>query len=90
MLNLEQCTVSESVKRMLDTMFVQKRIPQALIIEGDHARTTELARVLASGLVCQAQDNKPCGKFRLKRISAMFQSGSKLYHLLYWSQLSSL
>lgn len=61
MLNLEQCTVSESVKRMLDTMFVQKRVPQALIIEGDHARTTELARVLASGLVCQAQDNKPCG-----------------------------
>ena len=25
MLNLEQCTVSEPVKRMLDTMFVQKR-----------------------------------------------------------------
>ena len=70
MLNLEQCTVSESVKRMLDTMFVQKRVPQALIIEGDHARTTELARVLASGLVCQAQDNKPCGHrvhLRLRR-----------------------
>ncbi len=61
MLNLEQCTVSEPVKRMLDTMFVQKRVPQALIIEGDHTRTTELARVLASGLVCQSQDNKPCG-----------------------------
>ena len=44
MLNLEQCTVSEPVKRMLDTMFVQKRVPQALIIEGDHTKTTELAR----------------------------------------------
>ena len=42
MLNLEQCTVSEPVKRMLDTMFVQKRVPQALIIEGDHTKTTEL------------------------------------------------
>lgn len=61
MLNLEQCTVSEPVKRMLDTMFVQKRVPQALIIEGDHTKTTELARVLASGLVCRSQDNKPCG-----------------------------
>ena len=61
MLNLGQCTVSEPVKKMLDTMFVQKRVPQALIIEGDHTRTTELARVLASGLVCQSQDNKPCG-----------------------------
>ena len=61
MLNLEQCTVSEPVKKMLDTMFVQKRVPQALIIEGDHTRTTELARVLASGLVCQSQENKPCG-----------------------------
>ena len=42
-------------------MFVQKRVPQALIIEGDHTKTTELARVLASGLVCRSQDNKPCG-----------------------------
>ena len=61
MLNLEQCAVSEAVKQKLDTMFAQKRVPQALIIEGDYARTTELARVLAAGLVCQSQDNKPCG-----------------------------
>lgn len=61
MLNLEQCAVSEPVKKMLDTMFAQKRVPQALIIEGDYAKTTELARVLAAGLVCQSQDNKPCG-----------------------------
>lgn len=61
MLNLEQCAVSEPVKKMLDTMFAQKRVPQALIIEGDYAKTTELARVLATGLVCQSQDNKPCG-----------------------------
>ena len=36
MLNLGQCAVSEPVERMLDTMFVQKRVPQALIIEGNH------------------------------------------------------
>ena len=61
MLNLGQCAVSEPVERMLDTMFVQKRVPQALIIEGNHTKATELAHILASALVCQSQENKPCG-----------------------------
>ena len=60
-LNLGQCTVSESVGQALHAMFEKNRTPQALILEGDHAKTVELAQLLAAALVCESDETKPCG-----------------------------
>ena len=61
MLNLEQCTVSEPVKECWTQCLCKSVYLRLSSLKGDHTKTTELARVLASGLVCRSQDNKPCG-----------------------------
>ena len=64
MLHLEECAVSEPVIQRLRGMIEHRRMPQALVLEGDVEKTGELASVLAAGLVCQAEQNRPCGVCR--------------------------
>ena len=61
MLDLTQCNVSEPIQQKLEAMFAQGRAPQALIIEGDEAKTEALAKQLAAALVCQSDQRRPCG-----------------------------
>lgn len=59
---MSQCAVLPLIEQTLTAMFNKNRIPQALILEGDQAKTVELAQYLAEALVCQADESKPCGQ----------------------------
>ncbi len=61
MLHLEQGMVSQNTEQMLYNMIKQRRIPQALIIEGDHEKAVRLAQILAQAILCDSLQDKPCG-----------------------------
>lgn len=61
MLDIGKSVVPASVGQALNAMFEKSRMPQALILEGDHAKTVELAQLLAAALVCDSNEAKPCG-----------------------------